>query len=236
MNKIIEVKNVNYTVEGNHILKDISFTVDRGDFIGIIGPNGSGKTSLVKLVLGINEISSGDIIIDEAILRAKKMSFVSQQVYSEYKQFPVTVFEVVRMGLYVEKGTFKFFNKADDERVMKMLEKLNIAHLANSQITRLSGGERQRALLGRSLISEPEVIILDEPTSALDPEFREQFYKLIEEINVSGITVIIISHDLGVLESFVNKILYIDHQVEYFGSTANYNQSKIYEEVHGDII
>lgn len=236
MNKIIEVKNVNYTVEGNHILKDISFTVDRGDFIGIIGPNGSGKTSLVKLVLGINEISSGDIIIDEAILRAKKMSFVSQQVYSEYKQFPVTVFEVVRMGLYVEKGTFKFFNKADDERVMKMLEKLNIVHLANSQITRLSGGERQRALLGRSLISEPEVIILDEPTSALDPEFREQFYKLIQEINVSGITVIIISHDLGVLESFVNKILYIDHQVEYFGSTANYNQSKIYEEVHGDII
>lgn len=234
MNKIIDIKNLSYQKEKNQILTDISFDVEAGDFLGIIGPNGSGKTSLIKLLLGINSPSFGQINIDKDYLKDKSISFVSQQVYSEYKHFPITVLEVVRMGLFAKKPGLKFFNKEDDQQVYAMLEKLNIENLAHSQMTRLSGGERQRVLLGRSLISNPKVIILDEPTSALDPEFREEFYKIIKEINQLGVTIIIVSHDLGVLEAYVNKILYIDQSVKFFGKISDYNNSQLYTNEVGD--
>lgn len=237
MNKnLINVENVTYKYGDNTVLEDITFNVLKQDYIGIIGPNGSGKTTLVKLLLDIAKPASGTIQIDEAIKREKKISYVNQQVYSHYKNFPITAFEVVRMGLYAQKGALKFYSKEDNEHVEEILKQLDIEHLRNSQVTKLSGGERQRVLLGRSLISNPEVLILDEPTSALDPEFRESFYKMIQDINETGVTIIIVSHDLGVLETYVNKILYLDHKVEYFGSVENFRKSETFEGRHGDIV
>lgn len=232
---LIDVKNVNYKYGDNTVLEDISFNVDAGDYLGIIGPNGSGKTTLVKLLLGINKPSTGSITIDQDVKSKKRISYVNQQVYSHYKNFPITAFEVIRMGLYSSKGRLKFYNKEDTAKVEAILGKLNISHLRDSQVTKLSGGERQRVLLGRSLINNPEILIMDEPTSALDPKFREEFYKMIQKINEMGITVIIVSHDLGVLESYVNKILYLDHKVEYFGDVNGFEQSMTYQQRHGVI-
>ncbi len=234
--EIIKVVQLNYQYEENKVLEDINFTVNRQDYLGIIGPNGSGKTTLVKLLLQIAKASSGSITIDSDILKNKKISYVNQQVYSHYKNFPITAFEVVRMGLYSSKQGLKFYNKEDNEKVDKILKKLNIMHLRDSQVTKLSGGERQRVLLGRSLINNPEILILDEPTSALDPEFREEFYQMIKKINEMGITIIIVSHDLGVLETYVNKILYLDHAVEYFGDVEDFKTSETYQKRHGEII
>ncbi len=232
---LIDVKNVNYKYGDNIVLEDISFNVDAGDYLGIIGPNGSGKTTLVKLLLGINKPSTGSITIDQDVKSKKRISYVNQQVYSHYKNFPITAFEVIRMGLYSSKGRLKFYNKEDTAKVEAILGKLNISHLRDSQVTKLSGGERQRVLLGRSLINNPEILIMDEPTSALDPKFREEFYKMIQKINEMGITVIIVSHDLGVLESYVNKILYLDHKVEYFGDVSGFEHSMTYQQRHGVI-
>lgn len=232
---IISVKDLNYSQRDNYILKNINFKVKEGDYIGVIGPNGSGKTTLMKLILGLIKPSSGEVEIDEYILESKKISYVSQQVYSHYKNFPITVFEVVRMGLYSEKGKLKFYDKEDNLKVDLMLDRLNIKHLKNSQMTNLSGGERQRALLGRSLISEPEILILDEPTSALDPQFREEFYTLVSEINELGMTILMVSHDLAVLENYINKILYLDHEVKYFGDIKDYYESEVVDLYHGEI-
>lgn len=232
---VISVKDLNYSQRDNYILKNINFKIKSGDYVGIIGPNGSGKTTLMKLVLGLINPSSGEIKIDEYILESKKISYVSQQVYSHYKNFPITVFEVVRMGLYSEKLKLKFYDKEDNLKVDLMLDRLNIKHLKNSQMTNLSGGERQRALLGRSLISEPEILILDEPTSALDPQFREEFYTLVSEINELGMTILMVSHDLAVLEKYINKILYLDHEVKYFGDIKDYYESEVVDLYHGEI-
>lgn len=222
MPKIINVDKIDLTVEETLILKDVSFTVDAGDYIAIVGANGSGKTSLVKAILGLRTPQFGSIWIESSIIKNKKISYISQQVTTQAKNFPVTVFEVVQMGLYAEKKSMKFYNKEDNKRVHEMLKSLNIEHLANQQITSLSGGERQRALLGRSLISHPDVIILDEPTSALDPEFRSSFYELIDTINQQGVTILIITHDLGVLKNYVNKVLVLDHQVVFFGTSEDF--------------
>ena len=126
--------------------------------------------------------------MSQALLKIRRFHTLVNKL-QQAKNFPVTVFEVVQMGLYAEKKSMKFYNKEDNKRVHEMLKSLNIEHLANQQITSLSGGERQRALLGRSLISHPDVIILDEPTSALDPEFRSSFYELIDTINQQGVTI-----------------------------------------------
>lgn len=233
---LINVSNLYYKYGDNVVLEDISFDVLPQDYVGIIGPNGSGKTTLVKLLLGINKPYKGSIKFADKLLEENKIAYVNQQVYSHYKNFPITAFEVVRMGLYSSKGFLKFYNKEDNEKVEAILEKLNIQHLRDAQVTKLSGGERQRVLLGRSLINNPEVLILDEPTSALDPEFREEFYKMIEAINKSGVTVIIVSHDLGVLETYVNKILYLDHKVEYFGDVETFRKSDAFTGHHGEII
>lgn len=222
MPKIIDVDKIDLTVEETLILKDVSFTVDAGDYIAIVGANGSGKTSLVKAILGLRTPQFGSIWIESSIIKNKKISYISQQVATQAKNFPITVFEVVQMGLYAEKKSMKFYNKEDNKRVHEMLKSLNIEHLANQQITSLSGGERQRALLGRSLISHPDVIILDEPTSALDPEFRSSFYELIDTINQQGVTILIITHDLGVLKNYVNKVLVLDHQVVFFGTSEDF--------------
>lgn len=222
MPKIIDVDKIDLTVEETLILKDVSFTVDAGDYIAIVGANGSGKTSLVKAILGLRTPQFGSIWIESSIIKNKKISYISQQVSTQAKNFPITVFEVVQMGLYAEKKSMKFYNKEDNKRVHEMLKSLNIEHLANQQITSLSGGERQRALLGRSLISHPDVIILDEPTSALDPEFRSSFYELIDTINQQGVTILIITHDLGVLKNYVNKVLVLDHQVVFFGTSEDF--------------
>lgn len=235
-NDILTVKDMSFKYQESMVLSDISFTVKKGDYVGIIGPNGSGKTTLIKIILDLLKPTQGSVLMNQTIKDDLKISYVSQQVYSHYKNFPITVFEVVRMGLFGSKGFFKFYNKEDDALVMAMLERLNIKHLKDQQMVNLSGGERQRALLGRALINNPELIILDEPTSALDPEFREEFYKLMTDVNESGVTILLVSHDLGVLESYVNKILYLDSNLEYFGDKEGFRQSKAYGHRHGEVI
>lgn len=227
--EIIKVSNLDFAYNGVNVLNDINFTIDTNDYVAIVGPNGSGKTSLIKLLLGINKANVGDIYVDESL----KMSYVNQQVYSHHKNFPITVFEVVRMGLYEASTPFKFYSKSDNKKVSEILKDLSIYDLKDEQMSNLSGGQRQRVLLARSIINNADILILDEPTSALDPEFRDEFYKLIEKLNNEGMTIIIVSHDLGVLGKYINKVMYIDHSIKFYGSIEDYNNL---ESEYGELV
>ncbi len=227
--EIIKVENLDFAYNGVNVLNDINFSIDKNDYVAIVGPNGSGKTSLIKLLLNINKTNIGSIYIDQEL----KISYVNQQVYSHHKNFPITVFEVVRMGLYEASSPFKFYSKNDNHKVDEVLRDLAIYNLKDEQMSNLSGGQRQRVLLARSIINRADILILDEPTSALDPEFRDEFYKLIKKLNDSGITIIIVSHDLGVLAKYINKVMYIDHTIKFYGSIKDYNDL---ESEYGELV
>lgn len=232
-NKILEVKNLNFQYGKVTILKNLEFYLNDGDYLGIIGPNGSGKTTLIKVLLGLLEPGAGEVVYHQDIIENNSLGYVPQKTFSSHRNFPATVKEIVRTGLLAKKGFMKFYNKADEQEVIKTLKRLKIEDLKDSKIGELSGGQQQRVLLARSLVSNPKLLILDEPTSALDPEIREDFYNVLEEINKSGVTIILISHDLGAIEGYVNKILYLDRKIIYFGDNEVFRDSEAYSKYHG---
>lgn len=226
--KLFSVNGLTFKYDKSIVLKNISFEVNQNDYIGLIGPNGSGKSTLAKLILNVFKDYQGQIVFNNKLINSSEIAYVPQQIYSNYKNFPASVFEIVQMGLLVNKRLLKFFTKADKQLVKDILIKLNLDKLANKQITNLSGGQRQRVLLARALVSQPKLLILDEPTSALDPEVRDEFYKLLKSINDSGTTLILISHDLVAIENYVNKVLYLDKEVIYYGMTSEFSNSSEY--------
>lgn len=224
-NKILSVKDLNFNYGKIKILKDINFELDKGDYLGIIGANGSGKTTLIKVLLGLLQPSSGTVVYHQNILEDNALGYVPQKTFGDHQNFPATVKEIVRTGLLANKGFLKQYNDEDNKKVVEILNRLNLCDLKNRKINKLSGGQQQRVLLARSLVSNPRVLILDEPTSALDPEVREDFYQLLETVNKSGVTIILISHDLQSIEPYLNKVLLLDRKILFFGNPKDFNKT-----------
>ncbi|NLC54517.1 MAG: metal ABC transporter ATP-binding protein [Erysipelothrix sp.] len=234
-NKLLSVIDLSFKYGKLPILKNLNFEIESGDYLGIIGPNGSGKTTLIKVLLRLLSPQIGEVIYHQDIIEDNALGYVPQKTFENHQNFPATVKEIVRTGLLANKGHFKFYTKADDKKVVEILDRLKISDLKNRKIGELSGGQQQRVLLARSLVSNPKLLILDEPTSALDPEIREDFYNVLTEINKDGVSIILISHDLSAIESYVNKILYLDRQIMFFGNTCDFRDSDAYRKYHGHI-
>ncbi|NMA86723.1 MAG: ABC transporter ATP-binding protein [Tissierellia bacterium] len=229
MNNILEVKNLNFYYGKNPILKDINFQLETGDYLGIIGPNGSGKTTLIKILLGLIGSYDGEVKYKEELLGKNFLGYVPQKTFGADKLFPATVKEIVATGLLAHKKGIKLYTKEDYKKVDSILAKLKIEDLKNRKIGNLSGGQQQRVLLARSMVAEPSILILDEPTSALDPEIRDEFYRILKELNEEGVSVILISHDLMSIDNYINKILFLDRTVIYYGA---YERFKVSEEIN----
>ncbi|HLR33957.1 MAG TPA: metal ABC transporter ATP-binding protein [Tissierellales bacterium] len=226
MNNIITIKDLNFNYGKNKVLKDISFEVEKGDYIGIVGPNGSGKTTLIKILLGLIKHSKGQIKFNHDILGKNSIGYVPQKGVMNDRLFPATVKEIVATGLLLEKTGAKFYSKDDYERVDRTLDKLNIEKLKDKKIGNLSGGQQQRVLLARAMVANPSILILDEPTSALDPGIREEFYSILKELNDENVTIILVSHDIVSIEKYVNKILYLNNRIIFYGSYNDFRHSK----------
>lgn len=223
---ILEVNNVSFSFGSTKVLSNISFHIEKGDFLAILGPNGSGKTTLIKLMMGIYTTDSGTIKILGKQLNTfndwSKLGYVPQKATSIEEQFPATVEEVVTMGLLSQKSFPKIINSSDKKKVLNILKEVNMTQYANRRIGELSGGQQQRVLIAKALIGEPEIMILDEPTTGVDQESQTKFYELLHKLNTKGITIILISHDIGRITNYVTKIASLNQKLEFYGTHGEF--------------
>lgn len=217
MEKLFEVKNVCFGYTSQAILKDISFNIFKGDFVGLIGANGSGKTTLLKLLLEQLKPTSGEI------KKAKnlKIGYVEQVTISSDRSFPASVEEIVLLGLYKKIGLFRFAKASHKKLVSSALKTVGLAGFEKKQINLLSGGQQQKVLIAKTLVENPDILILDEPTTGIDKESEEDFFKLLEHLNKEhGKTIIIVTHSIekvlstNVIYRIENKSLKVEQHVK----------------------
>ena len=215
MEKLIDIEHVTAAYGNKTVLRDISLTVWKGDFLGIIGPNGGGKTTLLKVILGLLPPVSGMIRFyeDGQMVPSLRIGYLPQ-LNNIDKKFPISVREVVTSGLASEKPLFRSYSASQKQRVEEVLGKMGLEDLAGRAIGELSGGQLQRVLLGRSIVSRPQVLILDEPNSYVDKRVESHFYKLLDEINKES-AIILVSHDIGTVLAMVKNIACVNETLHY---------------------
>jgi len=207
---VIEIKNLNFKT----IIHDVSLEIRRGDYAAIIGPNGGGKSTLVKLILGLMPHDSGMIKLfgqTPSLSSLKKIGYVSQGISKLDENFPISVQEVIHLGLIANKPLFSRISKKDLEMIDHVLIKMNIEDLKDAKISELSGGQRQRVMIAKALVNEPQILILDEPNTGVDKQSQINFYALLKSLNEKeNITILFVTHDLGVIVDDINKVLCIN--------------------------
>ena len=215
----ISVDKVSMSYEGKRVLEEVSFTLQGGDFLFVLGENGTGKTTLIKGLLGLKPIDSGSIDFHD--LKREDVGYLSQSTPHQ-KNFPATVEEIVLSGALSKKGFFSRYNKEDRKKLDALLEKLGISHLKAASFSALSGGQQQRVLLCRALNSASKVLVLDEPTAFLDSKSSAEMYETLKTLNREGLTIIMVSHDLVAAREYASHILYIKTRPLYFGNSGEF--------------
>lgn len=231
MTPIIEIKNLSAGYDGHIVLRDINLTIHDRDFLGIIGPNGGGKTTLIKCILGLLKPVSGEIIYDvptqETEPLAKRTSTSASAITIGYlpqynvidRKFPISVEEAVLSGLSSKKSLFSRFTAEQREKANATIKHMGLEGLERRAIGQLSGGQLQRALLGRAIISDPSVVILDEPSTYIDKRFEARLYELLGEIN-EQCAIILVSHDIGTVLQQVKSIACVNETLDYHPDTG----------------
>lgn len=227
MESVIEVENLTVSYGRSEAISGLSFRIGKGDFVGLVGPNGGGKTTLAKAVLGLIPFGSGRIRLfgqeRKSFRDYGRIGYLPQRQAGINPLFPASVSEAVMLGLLSIKRNPKTIGKHDREKALNMLDRLGIRNLENRMLSELSGGQQQKVLLARALVSEPELLILDEPSTALDPESREQFFALAKELNgKKRTTIILITHDTGYVGEYADKLLYVDRKLVFFGKITDF--------------
>ena len=211
---IIEIKNLSAGYDDHNVLHDINLTVYEQDFLGIIGPNGGGKTTLMKCILGLLKPTGGEIIF-----HCKPSLGYLPQYNTIDRKFPISVEEVILSGLSVQKSLTARFTPEEKEKSKQVIARMGLEGLEHRAIGQLSGGQLQRALLGRAIISDPSVLILDEPNTYIDKRFEARLYELLAEIN-KECAIILVSHDIGTVLQQVKSIACVNETLDYHPDTG----------------
>ena len=219
MNPIIQIEELYAAYDEKTVLRNINFSVYERDFLGIIGPNGGGKTTLIKSILGLHQPQKGKIRFYK---EGKEVPEINMGYLPQYnnidKKFPISVYEVILSGLSKQKSIFRRYSNEQHELVRQMIVRMGLEGMDKRAIGELSGGQLQRALLGRALVSNPEVIILDEPNTYIDKRFEAKLYSLLEDINKER-AIILVSHDIGTVLKNVKTIACVNETVHYHPHT-----------------
>jgi zinc transport system ATP-binding protein len=216
--EVIVFKDVWVSYDGLPILKEINLVVNNHDFLGVIGPNGGGKSTLLKTILGLVKPTKGEIkVFGKNPLNSRKdVGYVPQ--YSLFDpNFPITVWDVVLMGRMVHTGLLKRYSEIDKKAALDALKTVNMLEYRDWQIGSLSGGQQQRVFIARAVVGEPKLLLLDEPTTGIDTIMREEFYKMLDELKAK-MSIVMVSHDIGAVSVLVDKIACLNHTLYYHNS------------------
>ena len=217
----LQCRNITISYEKDIIVQDLSFVAEAGDYISIVGENGTGKSSLLKAILGLIHIKFGEIRFGEGLKR-ENIGYLSQQNPMQ-KDFPASVFEVVLSGCLNSLGFFPFFRVKEKNKAKENLEKLGMTSLLHQSFADLSGGQKQRVLLARALCATDKIIFLDEPVTGLDPVAIKDLYELIQKLNKEmKITIVMVTHDLENAVRYSDKILCLRKEDYFFGAVDKF--------------
>jgi len=228
---VIEIKNVYFSYNDPPVLVDVSLDIKEGEFIGIVGPNGGGKSTLLKIMLGLVSPDKGTVrILGKSPVKGRSaIGYVPQYVNFE-RNFPITVLDTVLLGRINEKSSFWGNTAEDVELVEQALRETEIADLKNRILNTLSGGQLQRVLIARALVGGPKILILDEPTSNVDTRMEEDIFDLLKKLNQKS-TIIVVSHDIGFISEYVNRVACLNQTLMCHETAAI--SGKTIEELYG---
>ena len=215
--KIIEIQNLNFSYNSQPVLRDVNLTVNQGDFVAMIGPNGGGKTTLLKLMLGLLDAASGTVRIFNKRPQdvSHRIGYVPQDVNIN-KNFPVSALDVVLMGRLKPGRGWSRHSPRDRRAAIHALDQVAMKKFRDHRIGELSGGQKQRIFVARALVTDPELLFLDEPTASIDTKGQNEFYSLLKELNKT-ITIIVVSHDLMVISESIKSVVCVNRRLHYHG-------------------
>ncbi len=210
---ILDFDNVSFSFGKESIIRNVSFAIEKGDYCGVVGPNGGGKTTILRLIIGLLKPDSGKITINgKSIKESRNIIGYVPQYSNMDNSFPISVEQVVAMGVLKRFNLSPFLKSDDKRRVEEALDLLKIRNLRDNSFGDLSGGQKQRVLIARAIVSNPEILILDEPTASVDSEIEKEIYILLKEFNKDK-TIILVSHDMEKISSASNRLLCVNRKV-----------------------
>jgi len=216
MNYLIELKSVTAGYEQKMVLEDVSLVINEYDFIGVIGPNGGGKTTLLRVIMGILKPVKGTVVYNEKLLRKKDIGYLPQ-ISSVDILYPLTVVDVILSGLMMHKGIYAKMDRDDRKKASAIIEDMGLKGFEKATLAELSGGQIQRVFLGRALIGKPKLLILDEPDNFVDASFESEFYSRLRELN-SRMAILLATHDVGTISSHVKSFACVNRHLHYHPS------------------
>ena len=236
---VLEVSDLNVNRTGSVVIEDANFTIQRGDYVGIVGPNGGGKTTLLLSLLNITPRTKGTIRFFgqdiESFSSWEKVAYVPQNAVNFDSHFPLTVRELVSLGRVNRSNLGRTLKRTDLEAVDNSLEFMGISDIANRRIGQLSGGQKQRVFVAKALVRNPEIILLDEPIVGVDAKTQEKFYKKLSDLNVKkGITILLVTHDLTAVFCRMSKVMCINRWVNVSEITADLKPEDVLSKAYGE--
>ena len=220
---MIKCEKLSLGYDGKAIVDNLNFEIQNGDYLCVLGENGVGKSTLIKTLLKLIKPISGEVVYNENLLPTE-IGYLSQQ-QQLLKDFPASVFEIVLSGCKSKVGIRPFYKREEKQTAKEKIEKLGLLDLMTRSFSELSGGQQQRVLLARALMAGQRLMILDEPVTGLDPEASRKMYEIINELNKSNMTIVMISHDIEVALDYATKVLYIGQNI-FYGTTLEYKKSR----------
>lgn len=219
---LVELEHVCFSYGADQVLHEVSLRIERGDFLGVIGPNGGGKTTLLRIMLGLARSECGHVRLFGISVREfrdwHRIGYVPQKAVAFESRFPASVFEVVLSGRCGRAGLARRFTREDREAALAALETVGMAEFRDRLIGRLSAGQQQRVFIARALATHPDLLVLDEPTVGVDVEAQEQFYSLLRRLNRDmGTTLVLVSHDISVIAQEVNRLACLNRSLVFHG-------------------
>jgi zinc transport system ATP-binding protein len=239
MNYLFEMHSLSASYGANIVLQDVDFIVNENDFIGVIGPNGGGKTTLLKVILGLLKPVKGNIVFNNELLNRNSIGYLPQ-ISTGDVNYPVTVTDIILSGLMISKGIISGMSTSDKKKAKIVIDEMGLSEMAGLSLNELSGGQMQRVFLGRAVIGNPKLLLLDEPGNFVDSSFENDFYEKLRELN-KRMAILMVSHDVGTISSHIKSFACVNRHLHYHPSHEITNEDLLAYEcpiqlvTHGDV-